>query len=31
MNSTQTYAVIGMACGHCESRVRDKASALPGV
>lgn len=31
MNSTQTYAVTGMTCGHCESSVRDKVSALPGV
>ena len=31
MNSTQTYAVTGMTCGHCESSVRHQVSTLPGV
>ena len=29
--NTSTYTVTGMTCGHCESSVRDKVSALPGV
>ena len=31
MNSTQTYAVTGITCGHCESSVRHQVSTLPGV
>lgn len=31
MSTTQTYAVTGMTCGHCESAVREEVSQVPGV
>lgn len=31
MSTTQTYAVTGMTCGHCESAVREEVSQIPGV
>ena len=31
MTTTQTYAVTGMTCGHCESAVRSEVSQIPGV
>lgn len=31
MSATQTYAVTGMTCGHCESAVREEVSQIPGV
>ncbi|GAA1115501.1 heavy-metal-associated domain-containing protein [Nocardiopsis exhalans] len=31
MSATQTYAVTGMTCGHCEGAVRGEVSRLPGV
>lgn len=31
MSTTQTYAVTGMTCGHCESAVRTEVGQLPGV
>lgn len=31
MSTTQTYAVTGMTCGHCESAVREEISQIPGV
>lgn len=31
MSNTQTYAVSGMTCGHCESAVREEVSQIPGV
>lgn len=29
--TTQTYAVTGMTCGHCEHAVTSELKALPGV
>ncbi|QDO89979.1 heavy-metal-associated domain-containing protein [Ornithinimicrobium ciconiae] len=31
MSTTQTYAVTGMTCGHCESAVREEVSRIAGV
>ena len=31
MSTTQTYAVTGMTCGHCESAVREEISQIPGI
>ena len=31
MSSTQTYAVTGMTCGHCESAIRAEVAQIPGV
>ncbi|TLP71752.1 heavy-metal-associated domain-containing protein [Nesterenkonia sphaerica] len=31
MNTTTTYTVTGMTCGHCESSVRTEVSQVPGV
>lgn len=31
MSTTQTYAVTGMTCGHCESAVREEVSQIPGI
>lgn len=31
MSATQTYAVTGMTCGHCEGAVRSEVSRLSGV
>jgi copper chaperone CopZ len=31
INSTQTYAVAGMTCGHCVHAVTDEVKKLPGV
>ncbi len=31
MSNTQTYAVTGMTCGHCESAIRSEVAQLPGV
>lgn len=31
MSTTQTYAVVGMSCGHCESAIRAEVSRIPGV
>lgn len=31
MSTTQTYAVAGMSCGHCESAIRAEVSRIPGV
>ena len=29
--STQTFAVTGMTCGHCEMAIRDEVSRIHGV
>ena len=31
MSDTITYTVPGMSCGHCESAVKSKVSAVEGV
>ena len=31
MSDTLTYTVPGMSCGHCESAVKGKVSAVEGV
>ena len=31
MTTTQTYAVAGMTCGHCEVAIRSEVSEIPGV
>ncbi|MBB5494561.1 heavy-metal-associated domain-containing protein [Nocardiopsis metallicus] len=31
MSATQTYAVTGMTCGHCEGAVRTEVSRVSGV
>ncbi|WP_375000176.1 heavy-metal-associated domain-containing protein [Aeromicrobium sp. CTD01-1L150] len=31
MSTTQTYAVTGMTCGHCETAVRSEVTQIPGV
>lgn len=31
MSLTQTYAVTGMTCGHCEIAIRSEVSQLPDV
>ena len=31
MSDTITYTVPGMSCGHCESAVKSKVSAVAGV
>ncbi|NDK32826.1 heavy-metal-associated domain-containing protein [Nesterenkonia haasae] len=31
MNTTQTYTVTGMSCGHCESAIRAEVSEIAGV
>ncbi len=31
MNTTATYTVTGMTCGHCAASVREEVGALAGV
>lgn len=31
MSTTQTYAVTGMTCGHCESAIRAELSQVSGI
>lgn len=31
MNTTTTYAAIGLTCGHCVNAVTEELSTLPGV
>lgn len=31
MNSTQTYSVTGMSCGHCEGAIRSELAEIEGV
>ncbi len=31
MNTTTTYAVTGMSCGHCEASVRAEVAKIEGV
>jgi copper chaperone CopZ len=31
MNTTTTYAVAGMTCGHCELSVREEVGEIQGV
>lgn len=31
MSTTQTYAVSGMTCGHCESAIRAELSQVSGI
>ena len=31
MNTTETYTVTGMTCGHCAASVTEEISEIPGV